>query len=270
MELRNRVCIITGAASGIGRAGALKFASEGAKVVAADRDANGVAETVAMITEQGQQAIAVTCDVSKEQDIVAMIDAAEKMFGPVDLVWSNAGIGFAGGVETSDEQWQSIWDINLMAHVWTARAILPKMIERGEGYLVSTASAAGLLSNLGTASYTVTKHAAVALAEWLSITHGSQGIRVSCLCPQGVNTNMLNGPSLDGDPVAAASVKAAGDVLEPEVVAQCVVDAIRAETFLILPHPEVLTFWQRKSTDIDRWLGGMRRLQAKVRSNGAS
>jgi NAD(P)-dependent dehydrogenase (short-subunit alcohol dehydrogenase family) len=269
MELRNRVCIITGAASGIGRAGAIKFAAEGAKVVAADRDALGVERTVALIVEGGGTAIAVTCDVSKESDIIAMVTNAEAAFGVVDLVWSNAGIGFGGGVETPDHEWQAIWDINLMAHVWTARAVLPKMIERGEGYLVSTASAAGLLSNIGTASYTVTKHAAVGLAEWLSITHGGQGIRVSCLCPQGVNTNMLNGPSLDGDPNAIASVKASGNVLEPEDVAQCVVDAVREERFLILPHPEVLTFWQRKTADIDRWLGGMRRLQAKVRSGSS-
>ena len=266
MELRNRTCIVTGAASGIGRAGAIAFAASGARVVAADRDAVGVAATVGSITAQGGSAIAVTCDVSKESDIIAMVATGEAAFGPIDLVWSNAGIGFSGGVETPDREWQMIWEINLMAHVWTVRAVLPGMIERGEGYLVSTASAAGLLSNIGTASYTVTKHAAVALAEWLAITHGDQGIRVSCLCPQGVRTNMLRGMT-DGDASsAAASVTASGDVLEPSVVAQCVIDAVRAERFLILPHAEVLTFWQRKTTDIDRWLGGMRRLQAKVRS----
>ena len=265
MELRNRVCIVTGAASGIGRAGAIRFAAEGAKVVAADRDLAGVTETVAAIVGQGGTAMAVPCDVSKESDIIAMVAKAEEMFGPIDLVWSNAGIGFGGGVEAPDRDWQTIWDVNVMAHVWTARAVLPKMIERGEGYLVSTASAAGLLSNIGTASYTVTKHAAVALAEWLAITHGDQGIRVSCLCPQGVNTNMLSGMSAEGASSAAASVKASGNVLEPSTVAQYVVDAIRAEQFLILPHPEVLTFWQRKTADIDRWLAGMRRLQAKVR-----
>jgi NAD(P)-dependent dehydrogenase (short-subunit alcohol dehydrogenase family) len=266
MELRNRVCIVTGAASGIGRAGAIAFAAAGAKVVAADRDAAGVAATVATIAERGGTAVASTCDVSKEAEIIAMVASAEDAFGPVDLVWSNAGVGFNGGVEAPDREWQLIWDINLMAHVWTARAVLPKMIERGEGYLVSTASAAGLLSNIGTASYTVTKHAAVALAEWLSITHGDQGIRVSCLCPQGVNTNMLRGLAGGGESSAAASVKASGDVLEPETVAQCVIDAIRDERFLILPHPEVLTFWQRKTADIDRWLAGMRRLQSKVAS----
>lgn len=265
MELNNRVCVVTGAASGIGRAGAKRFAAEGAKVVAADRDIAGVEATVAEITAAGGKAIAVACDVSKEADIVALIAAGEAAFGPTDLFWSNAGIGIGGGVETTDGEWQTIWDINLMSHVWAARHLVPAMIERGGGYLVSTASAAGLLSNIGTASYTVTKHAAVALAEWLAITHGDQGIKVSCLCPQGVNTNMLNGPSLDGDPKATASVKAAGNVLEPEEVAGVVVDAIRAEQFLILPHPEVLTFWQRKTADVDRWLAGMRRLQAKVR-----
>ncbi len=266
MELRNRTCIITGAASGIGRAGAIAFAAAGARVVAADRDGDGAAATVATIVAEGGSAIAVTCDVSKEDEIIAMVKAAEAAYGPVDLVWSNAGIGYSGGVETSNREWQTIWDVNLMAHVWTARAVLPGMIERGEGYLVSTASAAGLLSNIGTASYTVTKHAAVALAEWLSITHGDQGIRVSCLCPQGVRTNMLKGMTEDRASSAAASVTASGAVLEASTVAQCVIDAIRAEQFLILPHPEVLTFWQRKTADVDRWLAGMRRLQAKVRS----
>lgn len=266
MELRNRVCVITGAASGIGRAGALAFAAEGAKIVAADRDSAGVQKTVDEITAAGGHAIAVTCNVAREGDIIAMIASAEESFGPVDLVWSNAGIGIGGGVDTPDDQWQLIWDINLMAHVWAARAVLPKMIERGEGYLVSTASAAGLLSNIGTASYTVTKHAAVALAEWLSITHGDQGIRVSCLCPQGVRTNLLAGLSSAEGSSSTASVRASGSVLEPETVAQCVIDAIRAEEFLILPHTEVLTYWQRKTADIDRWLAGMRRLQSKVRS----
>jgi NAD(P)-dependent dehydrogenase (short-subunit alcohol dehydrogenase family) len=266
MELRNRVCVVTGGASGIGRAGAIRFAAEGAKVAVADRDLAGTQATVATIVNNGGQAVAVRCDVSKEEDIVALVAEAEAAFGDVDLFWSNAGIGIAGGVETTNQEWQTIWDINLMAHVWAARALVPKMTARGEGYLVSTASAAGLLSNIGTASYSVTKHAAVALAEWLAITHGDQGLRVSCLCPQGVNTNMLNGPLTD-DATSIASVKAGGDVLEPEDVAEAVVNAIRAEQFLILPHAEVLTYWQRKTADIDRWLGGMRRLQAKVRSN---
>jgi NAD(P)-dependent dehydrogenase (short-subunit alcohol dehydrogenase family) len=266
MELRNRVCVVTGGASGIGRAGAIRFAAEGAKVAVADRDVAGVEATVATIMQTGGRAIAVGCDVSNEADIVSLITKTEAEFGDVDLFWSNAGIGIGGGVETTNEQWQTIWDINLMAHVWAARALVPKMTARGEGYLVSTASAAGLLSNIGTASYSVTKHAAVALAEWLAITHGDQGLRVSCLCPQGVNTNMLNAPGADEDS-SIASVKAGGGVLEPEDVAEAVVNGIRTEQFLILPHAEVLTYWQRKTADIDRWLGGMRRLQAKVRSN---
>ena len=266
MELKNRVCVITGAASGIGRAGAVAFAEEGAKILAADRDVAGLAVTVELIEARGGTAIAVECNVANEGDIVAMMARAEEAYGAVDLVWSNAGIGIGGGVETPDDQWQLIWDVNLMAHVWAARAVLPKMIERGEGYLISTASAAGLLSNIGTASYTVTKHAAVALAEWLAITHGDQGIRVSCLCPQGVRTNLLAGLGQREQSNAAASVTASGSVLEPETVARIVVEAVRAEQFLILPHPEVLTYWQRKTADIDRWLGGMRRLQARVRS----
>jgi NAD(P)-dependent dehydrogenase (short-subunit alcohol dehydrogenase family) len=268
MELRNRVCVVTGAANGIGRAGALAFGAEGAKVLCVDLDGEKAAVTAAAIVAAGGRAASASCDVGVEADIIAAIALAESTFGPVDLTWSNAGIGFGGGVETPDDQWQKIWEVNTMAHVWMARAVLPSMIERGQGYLLSTASAAGLLSNIGTATYSVTKHAAVALAEWLAITHGDQGITVSCLCPQGVNTNMLRGTDFDGQPASTASVKAAGEVLEPEDVARIVVEGIRAEKFLILPHPEVLTFWQRKAGDVDRWLGGMRRFQAKV--NGGS
>jgi NAD(P)-dependent dehydrogenase (short-subunit alcohol dehydrogenase family) len=275
MELANRVCVVTGGASGIGRAGAIRFAHEGAKVGVADRDVAGAMATVEEIVRRGGEAIAIGCDVSKEADIIDLIEQTEARYGDIDLFWSNAGIGYAGGEETADSEWQNIWEINVMSHVWAARHLVPKMIERKHGYLLSTASAAGLLSNIGTASYTVTKHAAVAFAEWLSITHGDNGLLVSCLCPQGVNTNMLNPPTPVGSPgnMSGAStdvVKASGPVLEPEDVADAVVIGLRAEQFLILPHPEVLSYWQRKSGDIDRWLGAMRRLQAKVRSSRTS
>jgi NAD(P)-dependent dehydrogenase (short-subunit alcohol dehydrogenase family) len=272
MELAGKVTVVTGAASGIGRAGAVRFAQEGAKVAIADRDRAGLAETLRLITAAGGTAMAVPTDVAAEAQINALIARAERELGPVDLFWSNAGIGTGGGVEVVDAEWQRIWEINLMAHVYAARILVPRMIQRGGGYLLSTASAAGLLSNIGTAPYTVTKHAAVALAEWLAITHGDQGIKVSCLCPQGVDTPMVRGglaEAADGQPSAVSSVLASGDLLPPETVAAVVVEGIRAERFLILPHPEVLTYWQRKTADVDRWLGGMRRLQARAAGTGA-
>ena len=174
---------------------------------------------------------------------------------------SNAGIGTGGGVDAPNEAWQQIWEVNLMAHVYAARAVLPAMIARGEGYLLNTASAAGLLTNIGAAPYSVTKHAAVGLAEWLAITHGDQGIKVSCLCPQGVRTNML----LAGADDPAGAVVLAQGAIEPEDVAEAVVQGLRAESFLILPHPEVLTHFQRKAGDYDRWIGGMRKLQRRIR-----
>ena len=193
--------------------------------------------------------------------MIAAVQATEERFGPIDLLVSNAGIGTGGGVDAPNEAWQQIWEVNLMAHVYAARAVLPGMIARGEGYLLNTASAAGLLTNIGAAPYSVTKHAAVGLAEWLAITHGDQGIKVSCLCPQGVRTNML----LAGADDPAGAVVLAQGAIEPEDVAEAVVQGLRAESFLILPHPEVLTHFQRKAGDYDRWLGGMRKLQRRIR-----
>ena len=253
MELADKVVVVTGAASGIGRALAQRFAAEGARgVVVSDRDAEGAVTVATGIGDD--RAMAVTTDVSVEADVQELVRRTEDRFGPIDLFCSNAGIATSGGVEAPNEAWQQIWDINVMAHVYAARAVLPAMLARGEGYLLNTASAAGLLSQIGSAPYAVTKHAAVAFAEWLSITHGDEGIRVSCLCPQGVRTNMLgNGGALLG-PTA----------IEPEQVADAVVEGLRAETFLILPHPEVREYFRRKGDDYDRWLGGMRRLQARV------
>ncbi len=259
MELADKVVVITGGANGIGRAMARRFAAEGARgVVVADLDADGAA---AVAEEVG--GLAVSTNVGVEADIQHLVAAAEERFGPIDLFCSNAGIAVGGGVEVPDETWQQIWDVNLMAHVWAARAVLPAMIARGEGYLLHTASAAGLLTNIGAAPYAVTKHAVVALAEWLSITHGDAGIKVSVLCPQGVRTPMLLGGADAGE--EAAHMLLAG-AIEPEQVADAVIEGLRAETFLILPHPEVREYFRRKGDDYDRWLGGMRRLQARVRS----
>jgi NAD(P)-dependent dehydrogenase (short-subunit alcohol dehydrogenase family) len=257
VELTGKVAVVTGGANGIGRALCRRFVAEGARVVIVDRDADGV-QTVA--AELGDAALGQTADVAIEADIVNVVQHAEDHFGPIDLFCSNAGIGGGGGIEAPDELWQSIWEINLMAHVYAARAVLPSMLARGEGYLMNTASAAGLLTNIGNAPYTVTKHGAVGLAEWLSITYGDRGIKVSCLCPQGVRTNMLLGTP--GDP-ATASVLAQGTI-EPEELAEAVVRGLRAETFLILPHPEVAEYVRRKAEDRDRWLAGMRRLQRRI------
>jgi NAD(P)-dependent dehydrogenase (short-subunit alcohol dehydrogenase family) len=262
MELAGKVAVVTGGGSGIGRALSRRFATErAAAVVVADLVAAPAIETAAQITAAGGTALAVRCDVAREADVVALVAQATETFGRIDLFCSNAGIAVGGGVDASNEDWQRSWEVNLMAHVYAARAVLPQMLARGEGYLLTTASAAGLLTNLGAAPYTVTKHGAVALAEWLAITHGDAGIKVSCLCPQGVRTPMLLGGL---DQTAGAVVAAGGDLLEPEQVAEAVVAGLAAEQFLILPHPEVATFLEHKATDPDRWLSGMRKLQRRV------
>jgi NAD(P)-dependent dehydrogenase (short-subunit alcohol dehydrogenase family) len=262
MELRDKVVVVTGGAGGIGSALCRRFAAEGARgIVVADLAAAGP-DRVA--TEIGAQAVAVPTDVSVEADVAALVERSIDAFGPVDLFCSNAGIGIGGGVDTPNGEWQRIWDINLMAHVYAARHVLPGMLARGEGYLLNTASAAGLLTQLGSAPYSVTKHAAVALAEWLAITHGDAGIKVSCLCPQGVRTPML----LQGiGQQAGSAVLASGAMIEPEQLADAVVEGLRDERFLILPHPEVAEYMRRKATDPDRWLAGMRKLQARLEAN---
>lgn len=250
MKLADKHVIVTGGASGIGRALCLRFAAEGARaVVVADREEAGARKVAG---ECGGEPFAV--DVSDEARIQALVESAEHRNGPIDLFVSNAGIGIPGGVEASDADWQRIWEINVMAHIYAARAVLPSMLARGEGYLLNTASAAGLLTQIGSAPYAVTKHAAVALAEWLSITHGDQGIRVSVLCPQAVRTAMTAGSPNGG-------VAGVDGMIEPEEVAECVVSALDEERFLVLPHPEVEEYMRRKAGDYDRWLRGMRRLQ---------
>jgi NAD(P)-dependent dehydrogenase (short-subunit alcohol dehydrogenase family) len=251
MQIKDKIVVVTGAASGIGRALAQRFAKEGARrVICADINADGAKATAA---EVGGRAFAT--DVSKEADIRQLIETVEAEEGPIDLFCSNAGIGIGGGAEVEDARWQRIWDINVMAHVWAARHLVPRMAARGGGYLLNTASAAGLLSQLGSAPYAVTKHAAVALAEWLSITHGDQGIKVSVLCPQAVRTAMTA-----GNPDGVASVDG---MIEPEEAADACMKAIEAETFLVLPHPQVLDYMRRKTDNYDRWLGGMRKLNRR-------
>jgi len=253
MELRDKVAVVTGSANGIGLALARRFAAEGARgVVVADLDGDKLAHVADEIG-----GLAVTTDVSNEADIINLVAKATERYGQIDLFCSNAGIGLDGGEEVGDEGWQRIFGINFMAHIYAARAVLPQMLKRGDGYLLQTASAAGLLTQIGSAPYSVTKHAAVSFAEWLAITYGDQGIKVSCLCPQGVRTNMLERARGGGSFLREGAVT-------PEAVAEAVVAAIRAEQFLVLPHPEVLEYFRRKADDYDRWIRGMRRLQGKV------
>jgi NAD(P)-dependent dehydrogenase (short-subunit alcohol dehydrogenase family) len=254
MQVADQVVVVTGGANGIGCALCRRFAKEGAKaVVVADlqRDA---AEAVA--NEIG--GLAVACDVTREADVKQLVEKTESRFGDIDLFCSNAGVGVRGGAEAPDADWQRSWDVNVMAHVYAARAVLPSMLKRGRGYLLQTVSAAGLLTQLGSAPYAVTKHAALAFAEWLLITHGDQGLKVSALCPQGVRTEMLKRADFAGGRFLLDTA------LEPEVVAEEVVKGLADERFLILPHPEVAEYFRRKAADYERWLRGMRKLQAST------
>jgi NAD(P)-dependent dehydrogenase (short-subunit alcohol dehydrogenase family) len=251
MELKDKIIVVTGAASGIGRAMCLRYAEEGAKHIACvDRDMAGAEETAKMM---GGTAYHV--DVSVKDQITNMIDAVEDDAGPIDLFCSNAGISVAGGVEVEDDDWRRIWDINVMSHVWAARHLVPLMSARGGGYLLNTASAAGLLNQIGSAPYGVTKHAAVGLAEWLALTYGDQGIKVSVLCPQAVRTEMTRGHE--------EHVAAIDGMMEPGPVAEACVKTIRDETFLVLPHEEVQTYMRNKTENYDRWIGGMRKLNRR-------
>ena len=257
MELTDRVIVVTGAARGIGRALAERFAAERPRaLVIVDLNADGARRAAAEIG-----AIAIACDVSKDEDVARMVGEVEKLHERIDVFCSNAGIAVGGGPETSAEGWQRIWEVNVMSHVFVARHVLPGMLARKEGYLLGTVSAAGLLNHIFAAPYGVTKAAALSLFEWIAIAHGDSGIRVSCLCPQGVKTDML-AAELERFHIDFLTA----DALNPEAVAQAVVEGIAAERFLILPHPEVAEYFRRKADDYDRWLRGMRRLRSNLLS----
>ncbi|QTD54703.1 SDR family oxidoreductase [Parasphingorhabdus cellanae] len=249
MNLKDKIIVITGGASGIGAAMARRFAAAGAKhVVCADRDLAGAQSVAGDIG-----GTAIQTDVSLEADIASLIETVESDIGPIDLFVSNAGIIMEGGVEVADDGWQKIWDINVLAHIRAARILVPKMLARGGGYILSTASAAGLLAQIGSAPYSVTKHAAVSFAEWLAITHGDDGLKVSVLCPQGVATAMTAG-------IDTSTVEKDG-MLTAEAVAQITLDAIEEERFLIMPHPQVADYIKQKGSDPERWITGMQRWQ---------
>jgi NAD(P)-dependent dehydrogenase (short-subunit alcohol dehydrogenase family) len=254
VEVAGRVVVVTGGGRGIGRALARRFATGGAKaVIVADVDEDGAAKVAKEIG-----GIAVGCDVSHENEVADLVNKVHATEGRIDIFCSNAGIAVGGGPEASTSDWQRIWDVNLMSHVFVARHVLPNMVERKEGYLLGTVSAAGLLNHVFAAPYGVTKAAALSLFEWIAIAHGDDGVRVSCLCPQGVRTDMLAAERQLGIDFLTAGA------LEPEQVAEVVVEGIRDERFLILPHPEVADYFQRKAQDYDRWLKGMRRLRTKL------
>jgi NAD(P)-dependent dehydrogenase (short-subunit alcohol dehydrogenase family) len=250
MQIQGKVVIVTGGANGIGRALCHRFAKEGAQaVIVADIDLQGTARVADEIN-----GLVAKCDVSNEAEIQSLVAMATEKFGRVDIFCSNAGIGAAGGPEAPNREWERSWEINVMAHIYAARAVLPQMLARKEGYLLQTVSAAGLLTQIGSAPYSVTKHAALGFAEWLAVTYGDQGIRVSALCPQGVKTDMLLKAQFAG---GAFLLEGA---LEPDQVADDVMKAIAEEKFLILPHPEAGKYFQNKANDYERWIRGMRKL----------
>jgi NAD(P)-dependent dehydrogenase (short-subunit alcohol dehydrogenase family) len=255
VDLTDRHVVVTGAARGIGASLARRFHADGANVVVADLDG------VVNVADELAHGVGVIADISTEAGNVALIEHAESVYGPIDLFFANAGIGGGTDLETPEDVWQHTFDVNVNAHRWAAKHLLPGWLARGEGYFCSTASAAGVLIQIGSAPYTLTKRAAVAFAEWLSVTYGRRGLRVSCLCPQGVNTDMLRSAADLGG--GAAVVRAAGTVLEPEQVADVVAQAIADEQFLILPHPEVHDYMVLKADNPERWLAGMRKLQAR-------
>lgn len=256
MQIKDKVTVITGAGRGIGAELARRFAREGARaVVITDLDGD-LAEQVAK--ECGGVGLGLRVDVSQEAEIQKLVQQVTAKFGQIDLFCSNAGIMRDGGIDASNEQWQQAWDVNFMSHVYAARAVIPAMLERGNGYLLQTASAAGLLTQIGAAPYSVTKHAAVAYAEWLSITYQRQGLRVSCLCPQGVHTRMLD------DSFSSTADLLRTSAVTVEQVADAVIEGLGDERFLILPHPEVATYFQNRANNNERWLAGMRKLWEKA------
>lgn len=256
------MAVVTGAGSGIGRSVAAALASAGASVIVGDIDADAAAATAASIG-----GVAVGADAASTDGIAALLDTASRSFGPVDIYVANAGVSGQAGLGDDEEAWDRIIDINVRAHIRAAKAVVPQWVERGSGHFVAVASAAGLLTQLGAAPYSVTKHAAVGFAEWLAITYGDTGVGVSCVCPMGVDTPLLRGMSESADDqirVAGAAVTSAGAVITPDAVADLVVAAITDGTFLVLPHPEVLTMYRQKGADYDRWIAGMRRYRRSL------
>jgi NAD(P)-dependent dehydrogenase (short-subunit alcohol dehydrogenase family) len=254
MELEGKVAIVTGGASGIGAACSRAFAGAGARVAVVDRNAAGASQVA---TEIG--GLPVECNVGDEASVNDMVASVERELGPVDVCFNNAGIATGGDVlSVPANVWDEQWAVNVMAHVYAVRAVMPGMIERGSGYLLHTASMAGILTSHGNATYATTKHAVVGLAEWLSITYHHRGIRVSLLAPLGVRTPML------GDTSSPFATTVAGPIKEPEEVADMVVDAIGEERFLILTDPIAETWMGRKAADLERWLRGMRRMQEQI------
>ena len=264
MKLEGAIAVVTGAASGIGRSLARALALDaGSVVVVADVDGPGAETVAAGIAAESEPAttagFSAGIDVTDEDAVVSLIERVEASLGPIELWCGNAGISHLGGVERPNDEWNHVWDVNVMAHVIACRHLVPRWTQRGSGHLLVTASAAGLLTNFGTASYAVTKHAAVGLAEWIAMTHGDDGVRVSCLCPQGVRTPMTQNEGA----VAVEQVRALG-LIEPEEVAAVTLEALREDRFLILPHPEVATYELRRAGDRQRWLDGMRRMQRRL------
>ncbi len=258
MDLNGSVVVVTGGARGIGLAiGRACLAAGAATVVLADLPSP---ELHAAARQLGERAHAVPTDVSQAAEVEALVSTVTARFGPIDLYVSNAGIGSGSGLDAPPEVWEQMWAVNVASHVHAARALMPTVLERGRGYLLITASAAGLLAQIGDLPYSVTKHAAVAVAEWLAITYGDRGLTVSCLCPQGVRTDLL---ARAMGHTSVQTVVAHG-LLEPDDVARETVAGLTDERFLILPHPEVATYYQRRASDPDRWLAGMRRLQARI------
>ncbi|MCT1886832.1 SDR family oxidoreductase [Dietzia cinnamea] len=272
MQVADKVAVVTGAAGGIGAALAEALLEAGARVVVSDLDGERLAATAERLaaTAGAESVVAVAGDASNDADIARMITAAkEQLGGDVDIYFANAGVGDGSGLEATDEQWALALDVNLLAHTRAARQLVPGWVERGSGYFVSTASAAGLLTQIGSATYSVTKHGAVGFAEWLAVAYGDQGVGVSCLCPMGVDTDMLrSGMSTsdgEGGRVAAAAVTGAGEVLAPRDVADQVLAAVAEGTFLITPHADVREMQRRKVDDPDRWIRGMQRYQRHLR-----
>lgn len=254
MELRDKIVVITGAGSGIGRALAVRFKAEGAKcIVAVDVDTQSAQATAELVS-----GVAMTADVAVEADVQRAIERTESEIGPIDLFCSNAGIGLGECLNSANHEWQISWDVNVMAHVYASRHLVPRMVARGGGYFLNTASAAGLLNQIGGAAYGVTKHAAVGFGEWLAIHHKHQGIKVSMLCPQAVRTPMIEN---ENDSSAAAM---SNSVIEPEELAESVIGGLREETFMILPHPIVLEYMRNKTSNYDRWIGGMSKLMRSI------